>query len=130
VAACDDLPLPDLSRRHAGRERAVDTVALLLAVVLGALVVSPELHDNPDPLSPMHIVVDVSAGVLACVSLLGRRRWPVGVALVCLLLGTVSSSATPAGLLALSSLAVHRGRPTTGYALSVRERSFDTAEAA
>jgi hypothetical protein len=102
VAACDDLPLPDLSRRHAGRERAVDTVALL----------------------------DVSAGVLACVSLLGRRRWPVGVALVCLLLGTVSSSATPAGLLALSSLAVHRGRPTTGYALSVRERSFDTAEAA
>ena len=39
--------------------------------------------------------------------LAGRRR------LACLLLGTVSSSATPAGLLALSSLAVHRpARPT------------------
>ena len=38
----------------------------------------------------------------------GRRRWALGVALTCLLLGTFSSSATPAGLLALFSLAVHR----------------------
>ena len=37
-----------------------------------------------------------------------RRRWPLGVALACLLLGAFSISATAAGLLALSSLAVHR----------------------
>ena len=108
VAASDEMPLPDLSRRHAGRERGVDALAVLLAAVLGALFLSPELHDNPDPLSTTQVAVDVTAGALACLALWGRRRWPVGVALVCLLLGMVSTSATPAGLLALASLAVHR----------------------
>jgi signal transduction histidine kinase len=113
AAASDDLPLPDLTHSHAGRGRAVDAVAFLLAVVLGALFLSPELHDNPDPLSTSQIAIDVSAGVLACASLWWRRTWPLGVALVCLLLGTISASATAAGLLALSSLAVHRPtRPT------------------
>jgi hypothetical protein len=108
-----DLPLPDLTRSHAGRERAVDALAFLLAVGLGALFLSPELHDNPYPLSATQVAVDVSAGALACFSLWWRRRWPVGVALACLLLGTVSTSATPAGLLSLSSLGVHRpARPT------------------
>jgi len=55
-----------------------------------------------------HVVLDVTCGALACLALLGRRRWPLGVALACLVLGTVSSSATPAGLLSLTSLAVHR----------------------
>lgn len=113
AAAFNDLPAPDLARRHAGRERAVDALAFLLAVILGALFLSPELHDNPNPLSAIQVAVDVAAGVLACSALWWRRRWPVGVALVCLLLGTVSSSATPAGLLALSSLAVHRPTRST-----------------
>jgi signal transduction histidine kinase len=108
AAASDDLPLPDLTRSHAGRERAVDALAFLLAVALGALFLSPELHDTATPLSASQIAVDISAGGLACASLWWRRRWPIGVALACLVLGTVSSSATPAGLLALSSLAVHR----------------------
>lgn len=113
AAAFNDLPAPDLTRRHAGRERAVDSLVFFLALALGALFLSPELHDNPNPLSATQVAVDVGAGVLACSCLWWRRRWPVGVALVCLLLGTVSSSATPAGLLALSSLAVHRpARPT------------------
>jgi signal transduction histidine kinase len=113
ATASDDLPLPELTRSHAGRERAVDALAFLLAVALGSLFLSPELHDNPDPLSATQIAVDVAGGVLACVSLWWRRRWPVGVALACLLLGMVSSSATPAGLLALSSLAAHRpAQPT------------------
>jgi len=113
VRALDDTPALDVTRRHAGRERVVDCLAFLLAVVLGVLFLSPELHDNPDPLSTIQVAVDVGSGVLACSALWWRRRWPVAVALVCLLLGTVSSSATPAGLLALSSLAVHRpARPT------------------
>jgi signal transduction histidine kinase len=113
AAASDDLPLPDLIGSHAGRERAVDALVVLLASGLGALFLSPEVRDNPDPLSTAQIAIDVCAGVLACASLGWRRRWPVGVALVCLLLGVVSSSATPAGLFALSSLAVHRPSRST-----------------
>ncbi len=113
ATAFNEMPAPDVTHRHAGRERAVDGLVFLLAVVLGALFISPELHDNPNPMSATQVAVDVSAGVLACSALWWRRRWPVAVALMCLLLGTVSSSATPAGLLALSSLAVHRPpRPT------------------
>ena len=107
AAASEDLPAPALTR-HAGRERALDFLAFVLAVVVGALFISPELHDNPHPLSGARVAVDLTAGGFACSALWWRRRWPVAVALLCLVLGTVSSSATPAGLLALSSLAVHR----------------------
>src|SRR4051794_36869426 len=107
-AASADLPSPQWAGSHAGRERVVDALAFLLAVVLGALFLSPELHDNPHPWSVTAVIVDVGAGIVSCMALWWRRRYPVGVAVVCLMLGMVSSSATPAGLLALSSLAVHR----------------------
>ena len=54
------------------------------------------------------VAIDVAFGALCCLSLWWRRRWPFGVALVCVLLGAFSTSGTVAGLLALSSLAVHR----------------------
>ena len=112
-AAADELPLPDPTHRHAGREWAVDALLLVLAAALGALFLSPELHDNPDPWTTSEIVVDVTGGVLACGALWWRRRFPVGIALMCLLAGAVSSSATPAGLVALASLAVHRPARST-----------------
>ncbi|QJY49014.1 sensor histidine kinase [Pseudonocardia broussonetiae] len=59
-------------------------------------------------LSTQQLVVDIACGSLACLALWSRRRWPLGVALVCAVLGALSISATPAGLLALFSLAVHR----------------------
>src|SRR4029450_2282908 len=51
---------------------------------------------------------DAAFGALCCISLWWRRRWPFGVALVCVLLGAFTTSGTVAGLFALSSLAVHR----------------------
>ena len=103
-----DLTRPDSTGPRTRRDRAVDAAACLIAAVLGALFLSPTLRDPVEPLSTMQVVVDVSCGALACVALWWRRRWALGVALTCLLLGTFSSSATPAGLLALFSLAVHR----------------------
>ena len=94
--------------RRTGREAAVDIVGCLLGAAVGALFLSPALRDTLHPLSAREIYIDVSCGALACVSLWWRRRWPLGVALTCVVLGTLSISATAPGLLALFSLAVHR----------------------
>ena len=94
--------------RWSGRGRAVDAGFCLVAVLLGALFLSPALHGDVVPMPTAQVVVDVACGALACLSLWWRRRWALGVGLVCVVLGTFSISATPAGLLALFSLAVHR----------------------
>jgi signal transduction histidine kinase len=92
------------SRRH----RLVDVAVCLAGVAVGAIFLSPALHDATPPLPVAQVVIDIACGALACLSLWWRRQWPLGVAIACVLLGTVSMSATPAGLLALFSLAVHR----------------------
>jgi signal transduction histidine kinase len=103
-----DPAFPGAVGPRTGRDQAVDAVACLLAAVLGVLVFSSTLHDPVRPLSTAQVVLDVVCGSLACLSLWWRRRWPFGVALACVLLGTFSSSGTAAGLLALFYLAVHR----------------------
>jgi signal transduction histidine kinase len=113
AAPVGDLSASGSPGSWAGAHRTVDVAVFMVAAVLGTVFLSPELHDNPHPMPGSQVVVDVMCGVLACLALLGRRRWPLGVAVACLLLGTVSTSATPAGLLSLTSLAVHRpARPT------------------
>ena len=106
AALLDSGALATGSTETSRRDRAVDAAGCVLAAVLGALFISPALRTG-DGLASAQVVVDVTCGVLAVVSLWWRRRWPVGVALICLLLGTLSITATPAGLLAQFSLAVH-----------------------
>ena len=85
----------------------LDAAVCVLAAALGALFLSPALKSSA-ALSTSQLVLDLGCGSLACLSLWARRRWPLGVALVCAVLGAFSISATPAGLLALFSLAVNR----------------------
>jgi signal transduction histidine kinase len=97
----------DMVHSRTRRDWAVDLVGFLVAVGFGVLILISAQHD-PRPLSTSELVIDISCGALACLSLWWRRRWPLAVALISVLLGTFSTSATIAGLLALSSLAVHR----------------------
>jgi signal transduction histidine kinase len=90
------------------RARLLDAGWCLLAVALGVLFLGPELGDSATPMPTWQLALDVCGGAAGAVLLWWRRTWPFGVALACLALGTVSISATPAGLLALFSLAVHR----------------------
>jgi signal transduction histidine kinase len=94
--------------RWAGRGTLVDAGVCVFAAAMGALFLSPNLHGDVVRLPTAELAVDVACGALASVSLWWRRRRAIGVALVCVVLGTFSISATPAGLLALFSLAVHR----------------------
>jgi signal transduction histidine kinase len=95
----------DLRSPRSGRVMAIDAAVCATAAVLGALFLSPELRDDVIPVS--QVVVDITLGALACLSLWWRRRRPLGIAVACALLGMFSISATAAGLLALFSLAVH-----------------------
>ena len=101
------VPGPVAGDERPARSVAADAATFLVALVAGALFLSPELHGD-DPMPVPAAAVDVACGLLASGSLWWRYRWPLGVALTCLLLGTLSISSTPAGLLALWSLAVRR----------------------
>jgi signal transduction histidine kinase len=106
AALLDSDDLATSSTTPSRRDRAVAAAGCVVAAALGDLFISPTLRSGAG-LASAQLAVDVTCGLLAVVSLWWRRRWPVGVALCCLLLGTLSISATPAGLLAQFSLAVH-----------------------
>ncbi len=107
MASADLMPANSTGPRTR-RDGAVDAAGCLLAAALGALFLSPALRDTAVPLAANQVVIDIACGALACISLWWRRRWALGVAIACMVLGMFSISATPAGLLALFSLAVHR----------------------
>jgi signal transduction histidine kinase len=94
--------------RWASRRAAVDTVVCLVAAGFGGLFLTSSLHSSATPVPVTQLVLDVACGVLACVSLWWRRRWPLQVALGGVVLGAFSSSAGAAALVAVFSLAVHR----------------------
>ena len=108
IQAPDDPAHPDTVGPRTARDWSVDAAAFVIAVALGAIMLSVAVDDTANRMTSGRVAIDAAFGALSCLSLWWRRRWPFGVALVCVLLGAFSTFGTAAGLLALSSLAVHR----------------------
>ena len=108
LLAPSDSAHPDRVAPRTGRDWSVDAAAFVMAAALGALILSVTVDDASYRMTSGRVATDAALGALCCISLWWRRSWPVGVALACVLLGAFSTSSTVAGLIALSSLAVHR----------------------
>jgi signal transduction histidine kinase len=103
---------PD-SRRSA-RDWVVDVTMFLLALTIGAIVLS----DSWDSHTAVTLAIDVAAGIGACVALWWRRSHPVAIAVGTGVLGVVFAFPAGAGLLAFFS-AVLRVRTRTLIWLSL-----------
>src|SRR3954451_23492225 len=108
IRAPSDPAHPDNVEPRTARDWSVDAGAFVIAAALGALLLSVSVDDTANRMTSGRVATDAAFGALCCISLWWRRRWPLVVALVCVLLGTFSTFSTVAGLFALSSLAVHR----------------------
>jgi signal transduction histidine kinase len=97
--------------RRSVRDWVVDVACFLIALVVGAGFVGAALSETPPPPDPL-VLADVVAGVLGCLLLWGRRRWPVPVAVVLALLGCFSDMAGAAVVISMFTVAVHRRLPT------------------
>jgi signal transduction histidine kinase len=96
---------------HAGSRRTtrdwiVDVLCVIVAALLGAVVFADARDQNSLP--DWFTFLDLVAGVVACLALWVRRRWPLGLALALALAGAVFSSTGGAALIAVFTLAVHR----------------------
>lgn len=96
-----------LAAPRSRRDWIVDTACFLIAVGGGIYGPGALLEEGASPSSTAAALI-VAAGVVACTAIWLRRRWPVGVALLTVVLGSVSPAAGGAALIGLFSVAVHR----------------------
>ncbi|MEA2193082.1 MAG: hypothetical protein QOI73_3203 [Solirubrobacteraceae bacterium] len=105
-----DAERRERSLRPAPRSRRdwiVDACCFAIAVAGGVYGPGALLENGAEPSVAVAALI-VAAGALACLAIWLRRRWPVGVALLTVVLGSVSPAAGGASMIALFSLAVHR----------------------
>lgn len=116
-----EAPEPGTPTRRSPRDWAVDALCFLLALAAGfaIFVMMPDLNRLPVLLT----LADVLLGLVACVALWWRRRYPVHLAVAVAPLLTFSAMASMAGTIALFTVAVHRRpavvAPVTGLFLAV-----------
>jgi signal transduction histidine kinase len=89
------------------RDWIVDAACFLIAVAGGIYGPGALLENGAEPSSAAAALI-VLAGVVACLSIWLRRRWPIAVGLLTVVLGSISPAAGGASLIALFTVAVHR----------------------
>ena len=97
----DDTPVAARSRRDWIVNSALFLFAAVLAIATG---LNSARHGLHGPL----LAIDVIGGMVLCLALWWRRRWPLGLGLVSLPVLVVSSSAGPAGVIILYTVAAYR----------------------
>ncbi len=108
MAAPGDSDHPGPVAPRTARDWAVDLAAFVVAAGLGTFILRFTVDDATNHMTSGQVATDAALGLVCCTALWWRRRWPLGVALLCVGLGAISTFGTVAGLIALSSLAVHR----------------------
>jgi signal transduction histidine kinase len=101
-APTEDDPPPT---RRSRRDLTVDSVLIAIAIGLG---VGSLISSSQHGLSKALIVVDALCGFGLCLGLWERRRWPFALGLASLPILIVSSSAGPAGMIILYTVAAYR----------------------
>ena len=91
--------------RHSRRDWMVDGALFLLAIALGSVTLADSLQHG---LHGALLVVDAIGGAALCLTLWWRRRWPLVLGLASLPILAVSSSAGPAGVIILFTVAAYR----------------------
>jgi len=103
-----DLPHGPDEADHLRRARR-DWLADALFFVLGIVFTLLAFVDGVDRQMPaVPLMVDTGLGVVSCLLLWWRRRWPVGVAVIIGVFSVYSLAAAGVALAAVFSLAVHR----------------------
>jgi signal transduction histidine kinase len=97
----DDTPVAARSRR----DWIVDSALFLFAAVLA---ITSGLNSARHGLHAPLLAIDAIGGVVLCLALWWRRRWPLGLGLASLPVLAVSSSAGPAGVIILYTVAAYR----------------------
>lgn len=94
---------------RSARDWFVDTLCVFLAAVMGAV---PLLMSGPDDTSSPAAVLNLVVGGVACAAVWLRRRWPVALALVLIVLSVWFVPVSGASAIALFTVAVHRKTST------------------
>ncbi|MEU4830191.1 histidine kinase [Streptosporangium sp. NPDC023615] len=110
--------MPPAPRRSV-RDWIVDIGLFLAAAAFGVLTLSDRLAAPPLDIPLWAFRLDQLVGVLGCVALWARRRWPVGLVVVLVVLSAFFELVAGAMLVALFTVAVHRTVRTTALVFAV-----------
>ena len=88
------------------RQLLHDSALFAFALLAGAMLFSNQVRQAELP--GWAVALGTLGGLAACCALWVRRRWPVGVTLAILPVAALTSFASPAGLIAFYTVALHR----------------------
>ncbi len=103
LLASDDRPAA-----RTGRDWTVDVLFFTLAVLVGAIFYAGSADGALSRVGTQAAVIDIGLGVMSCVLLWWRRRYPIPIAVVVMLASAFSASLSMAAIILVFSTAVHR----------------------